>query len=118
VPFYRRMRRKYGKSVVVQEDNAPWHTTKVVKKFWADLGIPKLDWPAQSPDLSPIENLWKYIKDIISKKRHKIKSIKDIEDALIELWPKIDPNFLTKLNDSMPRRLDTCIRNIGGATKY
>jgi transposase len=112
------MKRKYGKNVVVQEDNAPWHTAKLVQKFWKDLKIPKLSWPPQSPDLSPIENLWAYIKRLISKDRHKIRNIEDMEFALKRLWPQIDGNFLLKLNASMPRRLDACLENSGGATKY
>jgi hypothetical protein len=118
VPFYRRMKRKYGKDVVIQEDNAPWHTAKSVQKFWKDLKIPRLSWPPQSPDLSPIENLWAYIKRLISKDRHKIKCINDMELALHGLWPNIDGKFLTKLNASMPQRLEACLKNKGGVTKY
>ena len=33
IPFYERMYRKYGKDVVMQEDNAPWHTAKIIKKY-------------------------------------------------------------------------------------
>ena len=35
IPFYRRIVEKYGPSVVIQEDNAPWHTAKVVRKYIA-----------------------------------------------------------------------------------
>ena len=35
IPFYRRMVEKYGPGVVMQEDNAPWHTAKVVRKYIA-----------------------------------------------------------------------------------
>jgi hypothetical protein len=35
IPFYRRMRCKYGPSVVMQEDNAPWHKAKAVRAFLA-----------------------------------------------------------------------------------
>jgi hypothetical protein len=33
IPFYRRIVRKYRPEVVIQEDNAPWHTAKLVKRF-------------------------------------------------------------------------------------
>ena len=33
VPFYKRMVRKYGPDVVMQEDNAPWHTAKIVQAY-------------------------------------------------------------------------------------
>jgi len=35
IPFYRRIVKKYGPGVVMQEDNAPWHTAKVVRKYIA-----------------------------------------------------------------------------------
>ena len=35
IPFYRRMVEKYGPGVVMQEDNAPWYTAKVVRKYMA-----------------------------------------------------------------------------------
>ena len=59
------MVRKYSPEVVMQEDNAPWHTAKLVRSFLDRQKVRRLRWPAQSPDLSPIENLWKQIKTII-----------------------------------------------------
>jgi hypothetical protein len=41
-----------------------------------------------------------------------------MERALAEVWPTIEKEKLLKLNASMPRRLDACIKNKGGTTKY
>ena len=57
LPFYRRMRRKYGPDVVMQEDNALWHKAKLVTNYLDKQKVKRLRWPPQSPDLSPIENL-------------------------------------------------------------
>jgi len=118
IPFYRRMRRKYGPSVVMQEDNAPWHTAKIVRNYLRRLKIKILHWPPQSPDLSPIENLWRQIKLKIGKMRHKIKTVAQMEAALAELWPQIEGEALLKLNQTMKKRLRMVIKNKGGHTKY
>jgi len=112
IPFYKRMKKKYGNDVVIQEDNTPWHTAKVVQAFWEGQKIKKLGGPPQSPDMSLIENVWRYIKTILGNRRHRIKTIKDMERALHEVWPEIKGDFLLKLNASMPQRLDACIKNM------
>ena len=58
-----------------QHDNDPKHTSKVVKDYLEENGIQFLDWPAQSPDLSPIENLFGIIKRSVSGRRLKIVTI-------------------------------------------
>ena len=45
-----------GKEVIFQQDNNPKHTSKKAKKWMESNKITLLDWPAQSPDLSPIEH--------------------------------------------------------------
>lgn len=118
IPFYERMKQKYGKEVVMQEDNAPWHTAKIIKAYLNTKKVNRMSWPPQSPDLNPIENLWKWIKDLIAKRKHRVNNAKEMRMVLSEIWPIIDPSFLLKLCDSVPRRHIACLKNKGGATKY
>ena len=118
VPFYKKMKRKYGKKVVIQENGAKYHFAPIPTTYKDSQKVQRMDWPPSSPDLSPIENLWKQLKDSISERRHRIKSILEMEVALQQEWAKIAKETLEKLMESMPKRMAQMLKNNGGSTKY
>lgn len=118
LPFYLRMRTKYGPGVVLQEDGAPYHRFSG-RKLWIEAGdVQVLPWPSQSPDLSPIENLWREMKHRITLKRHKATSADDFKAVIKEVWEGLDAEVLMKYTNTMYRRLDLIKKAKGGSIKY
>jgi hypothetical protein len=76
-----------------------------------------MDWPGNSPDLNPIENLWSIMKKKL-KEDHTITSLKKLQDAIKNMWVKLPNDLMKKLAQSMPNRLRMCIENKGQMTKY
>ena len=115
------MKRLYGsrnKPVYLQEDGASYHTAGISEQYRRSQKVKCLGWPAQSPNLAPIENLWKIAKDRIAKRRHRIKTLKEMGNAISEELSNISSDLLEKLAMSFTRRLDLCIKAKGGTTKY
>ena len=103
-------------SIVFQQDNAPIHKCQVVLKWLKNRNVNLMDWPSQSPDLNPIENVWSFIKMEIDK--HQIISRHMLREKINEIWNLIPANYLAKLIQSMPRRVLAVLKNKGGHTKY
>ena len=59
----------YDTCQIFQQDSAPCHIARIVKQWLAEPGVQLLDWPGNSPDLNPIENLWVSIKKRVAQKK-------------------------------------------------
>ena len=99
-----------------QQDNDPKHTSHLCKDY-IDAHFPRLEhWPSQSPDLNPIENLWSILDQRL--KERDCNTEEQLYQIIKEGWEALEPDLLTKLADSMPRRCQAVIDNKGYATKY
>jgi transposase len=112
--------KKSNYQFIFMQDNAPIHRAKLVTDFLAHHGIiPTLEWPAQSPDLNPIENMWAVLKAARrARQRLTPKTRKDLIEEMSKLWSTIEPNFRENLSNSIPKRLSEVITNKGKATSY
>ena len=121
LPAYRQIKRLYNsqnKPVYLRENKASYFTAGIPEQYRRSQEAKSLGWPTQSPNLSPIENLWKIAKDRIARRRHKIKSLEQMGNAIVEELSKISGDLLEKLAMSFINRLDLCIKAKDGATKY
>lgn len=106
----------WERCVLFQQDNAPIHTAMVAQFFFLDNGIACLPWPAQSPDLNPIELVWAWMKHHVGKQHH--GSCGALIAAIHEAWEAIPSNYLKSLIWSMPHRMHAVIAAKGLSTKY
>ena len=91
-------------TLIYQQDRAPCHTAKKVKKWLSNKEISYIeDWPGQSPDISPIENLWAILKAHIREKD--TSTIEKLEKELRMGLKELPPSLLQKLALSVTRRL-------------
>ena len=84
----------------------------------SNLRIRVLDWPEQSPDLNPIENLWQHFKKKLNSYERLAKDIQELWERTEAEWEKIKVEECQNIIESMPRRLKVMIQAEGGHTKY
>jgi len=75
-------------------------------------------WPAQSPDLNPLEYLWGHLKRRLVEHEHPPNGMEELWRRIEEEWNKISAKVYQKLIESMPRRIEAVIKAKEGYTKY
>ena len=104
-----------------QQDNAPAHTASTTQEYLRSRRIHVIDWPAQSPDLNPIENVWEHIKQQLEEVRTEIRPRNDpikYWELIEDCWKKVEISFLRKLIASMPKRCADVLKCNGGHIDY
>jgi transposase len=106
------MTQRYG--VLIMEDNAPVHVHNYHDYPRERLGISKLIWPANSPDLNPIECIWMEMKDSIKNQIGVDFTAAAIRRLVLNEWRNYPVDRINQYVLSMSRRIEACIADNGG----
>ncbi|CAF1540052.1 unnamed protein product, partial [Adineta ricciae] len=109
-------RKQFGRRWRYQQDNDPKHTSRIAKQFLKEQVPEIIDWPSNSPDLNPIENLWSILKRRVEKRRP--SNINELDQFLHEEWENIDLKIVNNLVQSMKSRCLAIIDSKGKRIDY
>uniref|UniRef100_A0A9J7YBH3 Tc1-like transposase DDE domain-containing protein n=1 Tax=Cyprinus carpio carpio TaxID=630221 RepID=A0A9J7YBH3_CYPCA len=107
---------RLGRRFTFQQDNDPKHTAKITKEWLHNNSVTVLEWPSQSPDLNPIEHLWRDLKIAVHQRLP--SNLTELERICKEEWQRIPKSRCEKLVASFPKRLMAVLDQKGASTKY
>nr|CAH7749178.1 unnamed protein product [Callosobruchus chinensis] len=115
--IFQPLRNEIGDQFIFMDDNARPHRTRAVQQALENKNIARLEWPALSPDMNPIEHVWDYVSRAIFNRNNPPRSTQELIVAATEEWNNIPQEVINNLIISMHRRVDALISR-GGNTKY
>jgi transposase len=110
----------------VKQDNAAIHTACITKEWFRKQAFSLMEWPPNSPNMNPIEHLWRALKAKLHAKYPDTKTLAggpervrtQLEEQLKDVWMEIGEETLRELIESMPRRIQALYDAEEWYTKY
>ncbi|GFW41548.1 transposable element Tcb2 transposase [Trichonephila clavipes] len=118
LPHVRLFRGAVGDKFVFMDGNATCHRTLAVQDCLDSEGIQRLVWPARSPDLNPIENVWDAFGRQVAGRNYPLTNKNTLIRALTEEWDKLPQKLIDNVVQSIVRRVECCITLHGGHIPY
>ncbi|GFW49023.1 transposable element Tcb2 transposase [Trichonephila clavipes] len=109
LPYVRLFRGAMGLQFLFADDNAPCHRTVAAEHILESENIERMDWPARSPDLNPIEHVWDFLGRRLAARTSPPVTIRELRLALQDEWAAMPQQLIHTLILSMSRRSETCL---------
>ncbi|KFM67707.1 Transposable element Tc3 transposase, partial [Stegodyphus mimosarum] len=97
LPHVRLFRGAIGPDLIFMDDNARPHRTLAVEELLEREDITRMDWPAYSPYLNPIEHVWDALGIRIAARLHPPQNTQQLKQMLIEEWALLPQEMLHQL---------------------
>ncbi|GFX45503.1 transposable element Tcb2 transposase [Trichonephila clavipes] len=101
-----------GLQFLFMDDNAPCHRTVAVEQLLESEDIERMDWPARSPDLNPIEHVWDFLGRRLAARTLPPVMIWELRLALQDEWAAMPQQLIDTLILSMGRRCEICLAEL------
>ncbi|GFW37525.1 transposable element Tcb1 transposase [Trichonephila clavipes] len=103
---------------ILMDDNCRPHRANLVEDFLFDAGIVRMEWPACSPDMNPIDHVWDALGRRVAGHQPPPQTLQELERALLEEWDRIPQLVINSLIDSMPQMCSALLAVSGNHTPY
>ena len=113
-----KLKRARWRDILVVEDGAPCHSCKLAREARTNLKISSLIHPPSSPDLNPIENLWSLLKTKLSLLPTRANNLDMLWEQIQACWAGIDQQFINRLIEEMPERVEEARKSKGKITRF
>ncbi|GFV64303.1 transposable element Tcb2 transposase [Trichonephila clavipes] len=118
LPYVRIFRAAMGLQFLFMDDNAPCHRTVAAEQLLESEDIERMDWPARSPDLNPIEHVWDFLSRRLAARTLTPVTIRELRWALQDEWAAMPQQLIDTLILSMDRLCETCLAVRGDHIPY
>jgi hypothetical protein len=92
------------------------HKARSIQKWFVEIGVEELDWPAQSPDLNSIKHIWDELERQLRARPNHPTSVLILTSALVAEWKRVSAAMFQYLLESLPRRVEAVVAAKGGPT--
>ncbi|CAH1961687.1 unnamed protein product [Acanthoscelides obtectus] len=117
-PIIQLLRNEFGNNFIFMDDNARPHRAIRVQRALERGQIVRLPWPANSPDMNPIEKIWDTIARALRNRIDPATTLNELAAAVNEEWNNLPQENINHRIIGMLRRVNAPLRSRGHQTGY